>query len=82
LWIHGDFFSVLAVSPEAGVLLRNCDQVVGRRSGGRCFSYAFGSGNMVAKLGAIGFPFSIGDRLFQFVGVTTRPFFGMKVGSH
>src|SRR4030095_16464374 len=81
LWTSGDFFSVLGVSPVAGRLINPLDDQRGAGPGGVVISYAFWQREFGGEDSALGRSITIGDRIFQIIGVTPPAFFGMEGGS-
>ena len=80
VWASGDFFSVLGVAPAKGRLLNANDDRRGEGPGGVVISYSFWQSEFGGEDSAIGKPVTLGDRLFQIVGVTGPGFFGLEVG--
>jgi predicted permease len=80
LWASGDFFSVLGVTPVCGRLLNADDDRRGAGPGGVVISYAFWQSEFGGQDSALGKSLSLGDRVFQIIGVTPPAFFGLEVG--
>ena len=80
LWASGDFFSVLGLRPACGRLLGPDDDRRGSGPGGVIISYAFWQSEFGGQLSVIGQSMTLGDRVFQIVGVTPPGFFGLEVG--
>src|ERR1041385_2925398 len=80
VWASGDFFSVLGVAAVRGRLLNAHDDRRGAGPGGVLISYAFWQSEFGGEEAAIGKSLTLGDRLFQIVGVTAPAFFGLEVG--
>jgi len=80
LWTSGDSFSVLGVAPVRGRLLNADDDRRGAGPGNVAISYAFWQSEFGGDDSAIGKSVTLGDRIFQIVGVTPPPFFGLEVG--
>src|SRR5262245_54949633 len=80
LWTSGDFFSVLGISPVCGRLLNAEDDQRGGGPGGVVISYAFWQSEYGGQDSTLGKSLTIGDRVFQIIGVTPPGFFGLEVG--
>jgi predicted permease len=80
LWTSGDCFPVLGVPPLRGRLLNGEDDRRGAGPGGVVISYAFWQSEFGGQESAIGKSLTLGDRVFQIVGVTPPVFFGLEVG--
>ena len=80
LWTSGEFFSVLGVAPVCGRLLTPDDDRRGAGPGGVVISYAFWQSELGGQDSAIGKSLTLGDRVFQIIGVTPPAFFGLEVG--
>src|ERR1051325_4314026 len=80
LWASGEFFSVLGVSPVCGRLFNAEDDRRGTGPGGAVISYAFWQSEFGGQDSAIGKSLTLGDRVFQIIGVTPPAFFGLEVG--
>ena len=80
LWASGDFFPVLGVSPVCGRLFNADDDRRGAGPGGVVISYAFWQSEFGGQDSAIGKSLTLGDRVFQIIGVTPPAFFGLEVG--
>src|SRR5882724_1002510 len=80
LWTSGEFFSVLGVAPVCGRLFNADDDRRGAGPGGVVISYAFWQSEFGGQDSAIGKSLTLGDRIFQIVGVTPPAFFGLEVG--
>ncbi|PYK97941.1 MAG: hypothetical protein DME19_14410 [Verrucomicrobia bacterium] len=82
LWASGEFFSVLGVSPLRGRLFSAEDDLRGAGPGGMVISYAFWQSEFGGQDSAIGKSLTLGDRVFQIIGVTPPSFFGLEVGKN
>jgi predicted permease len=80
LWTSGEFFSALGVSPLHGRLFNADDDRRGAGPGGVVISYAFWQSEFGGEDSAIGKSLTLGDRLFQIIGVTPPGFFGLEIG--
>ena len=80
LWVSGDFFSTLGVTPLQGRLFTTADDRRGCGNPGAVISYEFWRSYFGGANSAIGSPLRIQDRLFTVVGVTPPGFFGLEVG--
>src|SRR6266571_7860221 len=80
LWTSGEFFSVLGVPPLRGRLFNADDDRRGAGPGGVVISYAFWQSEFGGQDSAVGKPLTLGDRVFQIMGVTPPAFFGLEVG--
>jgi predicted permease len=80
MWTSGDFFSVLGLAPVCGRLLNAEDDRRGAGPGGVVISYAFWQSELGGQASAIGQSLTLGDQVFQIVGVTSPTFFGLEVG--
>lgn len=80
VWTSGEFFSVLGVPPFRGRLFNADDDRRGAGPGGVVISYAFWQSEFGGEDSAIGKSLTLGDRVFQIIGVTPPAFFGLDVG--
>ena len=80
LWTSGDFFSVLGVAPRVGRLLGAMDDQRGAGPGAVVISFAYWQREFGGEESVIGRSLTIGDQIFQIVGVTPASFFGLEVG--
>ena len=80
LWASGEFFSALGVAPVRGRLFDAEDDQRGGKPGGVVISYAFWQSEFGGQDSAIGKSLTLGDRIFQVIGVTPPAFFGLEVG--
>src|SRR5437867_7684087 len=80
LWASGEFFSVLGVAPLRGRLFSADDDRRGAGPGGVVISYGFWQSQFGGQDSVIGTSLTLGDRVFQIIGVTPPAFFGLEVG--
>jgi putative ABC transport system permease protein len=80
LYVSGDFFSTLGVSPLQGRLFTTDDDRRGCGNPGAVISYEFWRNYLGGANSVIGGPLRIQDRLFTVIGVTPPGFFGLEVG--
>jgi putative ABC transport system permease protein len=79
LWVSGDFFDVLGVTPEAGRLLNASDDRRGC-SGVAVISDSFWRGEYGASPAVLQKSLTLEGHPFDIVGVTPPQFFGVEVG--
>src|SRR5882672_12106550 len=80
LWTSGEFFPVLGVAPIRGRLIHADDDRRDAGPGGVVISYAFWQSEFGGQDSAVGKSLTLGDRVFQIIGVTPPAFFGLDVG--
>ena len=80
LWVSGDFFRVLHVSPMLGRLLTPADDNRGCESPGAVVSYSFWRREFGGDASVIGKKISLNGHPFEIVGVTPAGFFGAEAG--
>src|SRR4029453_1905431 len=80
LWVSGDFFRVLGVTPERGRLLTTDDDRRGGGAGAAVVSHAFWQTHLGGRDDAVGSPLTIVDYPFTVVGGTPASFTGLGVG--
>ena len=80
LWVSGDFFRVLGITPERGRLLTTDDDRRGCGSGAAIVSHAFWQVYLGGRENAVGSTLIIVDQPFTVVGVTPASFTGLEVG--
>jgi len=80
LWTSGEFFSVLGLPPFRGRLFNTGDDRRGAGPEGAVLSYSFWQSAFGGEDSAIGKTVTLGDRVFQVIGVTSPGFFGLEVG--
>jgi putative ABC transport system permease protein len=79
IWVSGDFFTVLGVSPFLGRLISSSDDQPGC-AGGVDLSYAFWQRRYGGAPSAIGKTLTLNGHPFPIVGVTPPGFYGVSVG--
>lgn len=80
LWVSGDFFRVLGITPERGRLFTAADDRRGCGAGAAVVSDAFWRSHLGGRDTAIGSTLTIVDQPFTVVGVTPAGFTGLEVG--
>jgi predicted permease len=80
LWVSGDFFPVLGISPHRGRLFGPDDDRRGCGAGSAVVSHAFWQSHLGGRESAIGTTVTLRDRPFTIVGVTPPSFTGLEVG--
>jgi predicted permease len=80
LWVSGDFFRVLGITPERGRLFTSDDDRRGCGAGSAIVSHAFWQTALGGRDTAIGSTLSVLDQSFTIVGVTPARFTGLEVG--
>jgi predicted permease len=80
LWVSGDFFRILGVTPERGRLLTPDDDRRGCGAGSAIVSHAFWQSSLGGRDAVIGDTLTVLDRTFTIVGVTPARFTGLEVG--
>ncbi len=80
LWVSGDFFKTLQVSPLLGRLLTGKDDHLGCGSPGAVISYAFWQREFGGDPGALGKQVSLDGHRLDIIGITPASFFGVEVG--
>jgi putative ABC transport system permease protein len=80
LWVSGDFFRVLGITPERGRLLTADDDHRGCGAGPAVVSHAFWQTYFGGQESAIGNTVTLLDQPFTVVGVTPARFTGLEVG--
>ena len=80
LWVSGDFFRVLGISPERGRLFTADDDRRGCGAGAAVVSHAFWQTHLGGREIAIGSTLTVLDQPFTVVGVTPVGFTGLEVG--
>jgi predicted permease len=80
LWVSGDFFRVLGITPERGRLFTAADDRRGCGAGAAVVSDAFWRSHLGGRETAIGSTLTIVDQPFTVVGVTPAGFTGLEVG--
>jgi predicted permease len=80
LWVSGDFFRVLGVTPILGRIFTPADDQRGCGSPGVVISYPFWQREFGGEASALGKPLSLDGHLFEILGVTPADFYGVEVG--
>jgi putative ABC transport system permease protein len=80
LWVSGDLFSVLGVTPVQGRLFAAADDHRGCENPGTVISYEFWQNHFGGEKSAIGKSLMIQHQLLTVIGVTPPEFFGLEVG--
>ena len=80
LWVSGDFFRVLGITPERGRLITADDDRRGCGAGAAIVSHAFWQTALGGRDDAIGGTLTVLDQPFTIVGVTPARFTGLEVG--
>ena len=80
LWVSGELFPVLGLSPARGRLLTAADDRHGCGTGGAVLSYAYWQRHFGADDAIVGRTLSMMDRHVQIIGVAPKGFFGLEVG--
>src|ERR1044071_5979535 len=82
LWVAGNFAALLGIVPVRGRVLNSDDEERGKVPGGVVISYAFWQSQFGGLDSALGKSLTLGDRVFEIIGVTPPAFFGLEVGTH
>ena len=80
LWVSGDFFRVLGITPQRGRLFTEDDDRRGCGAGTAVISHGFWQVQLGGREDAIGSTLTILDQPFTVVGVTPAGFTGLEVG--
>jgi predicted permease len=80
LWVSGDFFNVLGVTPVAGRVFTAADDRRGCGSPGAVIGYAFWQREYGGDPSAIGRTLLLSGNPFEVIGVTPAGFTGVDVG--
>jgi len=80
LWVSGGFFEVLGVSPQAGRLFSDGDDVPGCGAPGVVISDAFWKREYGGARSAVGSTLRLNGQPFDIIGVTPQGFSGVEVG--
>jgi putative ABC transport system permease protein len=80
LYVSGDFFRTLGVSPALGRLLSTDDDRPGCGSPGAVLGYSYWQREYGAQPSAIGRKISLDGKPFEIVGVAPSGFYGVEVG--
>jgi putative ABC transport system permease protein len=80
LWVSGEFFSALGVTPLLGRVLTTADDGNGCGAPGAVLSYTFWQHQYGGDPNIVGRTISLNARPLEIVGVTPASFFGVEVG--
>jgi putative ABC transport system permease protein len=80
LWVTGDYFKTLGVSPLLGRLIERTDDSPGCGSAGAVISYSFWQRHFGGDSGVLGKNVLLNGHRFDVMGVTPANFFGVEVG--
>ncbi|MFZ0063720.1 MAG: ABC transporter permease [Pyrinomonadaceae bacterium] len=80
LWVSGEFFNTLGVTPVAGRLFNSADDARGCSSPGVVISHPFWQREYGGDPNVIGRKLTLANFPFEIIGVTPPSFFGMEVG--
>lgn len=81
LWVSGEMFPVLGVTPYRGRLFSEYDDQPGCGSPGAVISYALWQGRFGGRESAVGSKLIVNDHVLEVIGVTPRGFSGLEVGN-
>jgi predicted permease len=81
LWVSGDFFRVLGVTPVLGRVFTAADDQRGCAAPGAVISYAFWQREFAGDPSVVGRSLTLEGHSFPVIGVTPASFFGVEVGS-
>ncbi len=80
LWVSGDFYEVLGISPEQGRLLSPPDDLPGCAAPGVVISHAFWQREFGGDASVLGRKVTVEKHPFEVIGVTPAGFYGVEVG--
>ena len=80
LWVSGDFFNVLGVSPLQGRVFQPADDRRGCGAAGAVISYSFWQREFGGAASVIGRKLTLAGHPVEIVGVTPASFYGVEVG--
>jgi len=80
LWVSGDFFRVLGISPILGRVFAPADDTRGCGSPGAVISHGFWEREFGGELSAVGRKLTLDGHPFELIGVTPPSFFGVEPG--
>ena len=80
LWVSGEFFNMLGVSPVLGRVFNAADDTRGCSSPGVVISHPFWQREYGGDANVIGRKITLAHHPFEIIGVTPRSFFGLEVG--
>jgi len=81
LYVSGDYFRMLGVTPLAGRVLTAEDDRPGCGTPGAVISYAFWQREFGGDRSALGREIGLDERKFPVIGITPPEFFGVEVGN-
>jgi putative ABC transport system permease protein len=82
LWVSGEFFQTLGVSPAVGRLFNAADDRPGCSPGGAVISDSFWQREFGGDRSVLGRVLTLDRRPFEIVGVTPPDFYGVEVGRY
>jgi putative ABC transport system permease protein len=82
LWLSGDAFNVLGISPTVGRLFTKADDQRNCGATGIVLSYPFWQRQFGGEASAVGKTLTLEGHPFEIIGVTPPGFFGVEVGTH
>ena len=80
LFVSGNYFTALGVTPHVGRLFNDGDDKAGCGSPGAVLTHGFWQSRYGGNPNAVGQTISLDGRPFEIVGVTAASFFGTEVG--
>jgi predicted permease len=80
LWVSGDYFKTLGVTPLLGILIERNDDVRGCVAGGAVISYAFWQRHFGGDAAVLGKTLLLDGHRVEVMGVTPASFSGVEVG--
>ena len=80
LWVSGNFYEVLGISPEQGRLLSPPDDLPGCAAPGVVISHAFWQREFGGDASVLGRKITVEKHPFEVIGVTPAGFYGVEVG--
>jgi hypothetical protein len=80
LWVSGEFFSILGVTPARGQLIAEADDRRGCGAGPVVVSHGFWQRYFGGRESAIGSTLIVLDQPFTVIGITPPDFMGLEVG--
>jgi putative ABC transport system permease protein len=80
LWVSGDFFNVLEVTPMLGRVFSAADDRKGNGFDGAVISYPFWQREFGGDTSVLGRKLTLNGHSFEVIGVTPAGFFGVEVG--
>src|SRR5688572_6242360 len=82
LWVSGNFFETLGVTPATGRLISPADDVKGCGAGVAVISYSLWQGRFGGRADIVGQTVPGPGAAVPIIGVTSPEFFGVEVGRH